>query len=75
MPVYEYRCAACAATYEKLVRHADRADAVPCPTCGGEGTRLLSLVAARGRGADDASPTPAAMPSGGGCCGGGACGA
>jgi len=70
VPLYEYRCGECGAGFEALVPAA-RADQEPCPDCGSEARRLLSLVAAPVRGTDGA-----AMPvtgGGGGCCGG-ACG-
>jgi putative FmdB family regulatory protein len=43
MPLYEYRCAACAHEFEKLVRTGDTP---ACPACGSPSLdRLLSQVA------------------------------
>jgi len=59
MPIYEYRCADCGATFEALVR-ASRV--VTCPQCGGSSLdKLLSaptLLSGR-----------TARPSGSTCCG------
>ncbi len=75
MPVYEYRCPACAATYEKLVRLSEPNDEAACPTCGGPGKKLLSLFASVARsGAEGQAPAPVGgAGGGGGCCGGGSC--
>jgi putative FmdB family regulatory protein len=45
MPIFEYRCSACAQRFEIL--QSRREDAAPhCPTCGGASTeRLLSAFA------------------------------
>ena len=41
MPIYEYRCAACGRSFERLV-HGQQA--VACPDCGSpQVSRLLSL--------------------------------
>jgi putative FmdB family regulatory protein len=70
MPLYEYRCPTCRATFE-LLRPMRRAEeAVACPA-GHEGaTRVVSLVAARGWTANGGS---APANAGGGCACGGAC--
>jgi putative FmdB family regulatory protein len=48
MPIYEYRCEACAAHFEELTS-ATRAGRVRCPACGGaRPTRLLSAFAVGG---------------------------
>jgi putative FmdB family regulatory protein len=45
MPLHDYACPACGATFETLVRTGDTPT---CPTCGGEHLeRLLSLPAVR----------------------------
>jgi putative FmdB family regulatory protein len=45
MPIYEFRCDACAEQFEELLRAQD-ADAVACPHCGSNGvTRLFSTFA------------------------------
>lgn len=51
MPMYDYRCPQCQATYEQLVSFS-KADAVPCPQCGHQyGQRRISKVAIRTSGA------------------------
>ena len=72
MPVYEYRCPACAHTYEKLVRLSEPADETPCPLCAGRGKKLLSVFASLSRGGSG-STVQIAGGGGGGCCGGGCC--
>jgi putative FmdB family regulatory protein len=69
MPLYEYRCD-CGAAFETLVRTHGEADEQSCPTCGAaHARRLMSVFSSpRATGSDGA-----AMPAGGGCCGG-ACG-
>jgi putative FmdB family regulatory protein len=67
MPIYEYRCRACGAAFERLVSGQT---AVTCPTCGSaDVARNLSLFRPRtGRSVVGAG-------SGGGCgCGAGGCG-
>ncbi len=71
MPVYEYRCPDCVASYEKLVRLSEPSDEADCPRCAGRGRKLLSVIASPGRAGTEA-PIPAAG-GGGGCCGGGCC--
>lgn len=45
MPIYEYHCPSCGATFEKLVRLGSDAP-VHCPTCDSDAPqRLISLVA------------------------------
>jgi len=64
MPIYEYRCRGCGADFEKYVAAAGVA--VACPTCASADIgRKLSVFGLRSDG------PVAAMPSGGGCCGGG----
>lgn len=48
MPIYEYQCADCGNTFEKLVRFSDlKADSPECPGCQSENTRKrLSVTAA-----------------------------
>jgi putative FmdB family regulatory protein len=41
MPIYVYRCAACACEFDKLVRSSREADLVRCPDC--EGAELERL--------------------------------
>jgi putative FmdB family regulatory protein len=77
MPIYEYRCAECAASFEALVRSAR--DDAECPHCHGRKlSREMSTFAARSANGDGAAAASAAIsanglggrPSGG-CCGGG----
>ena len=42
MPIYDFRCDACGAEFEELVRAEELP---PCPQCGAEPRRLLSQVA------------------------------
>ena len=50
MPLYQYTCQKCSATFDQLVRTADRDSAkVKCPECGSTKTaRALSLVTVGG---------------------------
>jgi putative FmdB family regulatory protein len=67
MPLYEYRCADCGATFEKLTRR-ETADSVNCPTCGSARSRRLISVFASFSATADGGVAPVA---GGGCgCGG-----
>jgi putative FmdB family regulatory protein len=66
MPRYEYRCRACARTFELDRPMSASADPAVCPEGHSDTVKLLSTVALGGVG----GPAPAA---GGGCCGG-ACG-
>jgi putative FmdB family regulatory protein len=36
MPIYEYRCAVCGQTFEKIRRMEDADKRVPCPHCESE---------------------------------------
>ena len=79
MPLYEYACPACGATFEKLVRRFG--EAVACPACASTDVeKQLSVFAVA-----TSAPSPpfagcgaaACAPDGSGCgagaCGGGAC--
>jgi putative FmdB family regulatory protein len=72
MPIYEYLCESCDATFEKLVRRTEDVLESGCPKCGEKHLRQqYSTFAARASSpASDSSPC---MPSGGGC-GAGMCG-
>ncbi len=74
VPIYEYRCAACGADFEELVRGPSAA--VACPTCGDERPeRRLSTFAGSLGGAPSADYSRLGHHSrASGCCGGGACG-
>ena len=65
MPIYEYQCPACKATFEELVRSERAARKVVCPQCGhGDVVRQPSVFATH------TAPTRRAGPAGGcgGCC-------
>ena len=70
MPIYEYKCKACDAKFDQLVRSmtSDPANepAVKCPSCGSAKTAREMSVFAVGA---DAGPKSSSMPSGGGGCG------
>jgi putative FmdB family regulatory protein len=74
MPIYEYSCADCERTFEKMRPMSRADDAVDCPQCGGSHTqRGLSLFAAFSRGNGESSH---AVSGSGGCgnCGSHNCG-
>jgi len=53
MPIYEYRCEACEACFEKLV-FGEEKDSVRCPQCGDSRVhRQMSCVSDAGRSASD----------------------
>lgn len=62
MPLYEFRCDACAETFTRLISWDRRGD-VRCPHCGGAVRQLLSTFRTAGSQSGGES-------SGGGCCGG-----
>jgi putative FmdB family regulatory protein len=77
MPIYTYRCNACHAEFDQLVRSETK---VACPECDGRKLeRLISLTArpaSSGKPADPSAKLGAGLsrlgpPPGGGCCGGG----
>lgn len=54
MPIYEYRCASCGETFERLIRNGG--DPGACPRCDRrEVTRLLSTFGIGGKSAPSAS--------------------
>jgi len=63
MPVYEFRCATCGETFDKLYRHMVGAgdDACPpCPVCGSTATaRIVSRFAVHGPAGVDAGQVAA----------------
>jgi putative FmdB family regulatory protein len=70
MPLYEYRCADCRHSFDRLRSMREGDQAPPCPACGSARVeRQVSVFALR------ASGVPAARPAtlGGGCACGGAC--
>src|SRR5581483_1481037 len=65
MPVYEYRCDACATTFEKFHRTVASADTVTCNSCGAAVRRLMStFVAPRGAAPGPDSDEHPAPPGG-----------
>lgn len=70
MPIYDYRCSACEAEFQRLVRSETK---VACPSCGGRKLERLMSVTARpaGSGESTADYSRLGPPPGGGCCGGG----
>lgn len=69
MPIYEYRCNDCRATFEVLRRVGERELSAVCPGCESRASMpLISQVAARTSGGGTAV---AEAPRSGGCCGGG----
>jgi putative FmdB family regulatory protein len=69
MPIYDYRCSACGAEFERLVR-ADTQ--VACPECQGRKLeRLMSLTARPAGAGKPADYSRLGPPPGGGWCGGG----
>ena len=75
MPLYEYYCNSCQASFEQL-RPAQQADnAAVCPSCRAESAkRVLSLFARTAVTAGGSMANSMEMPMSGGCCGGGGCG-
>ena len=73
MPVYEYRCNDCTATFDVLRPMAERELAAICPACESRASMpLISRVAASGREwTSGTSDAPVSSTGGGGCCGGG----
>jgi len=75
MPIYEYRCNDCSATFDILRPIAERSVAAVCPRCESRASMpLISRVAAGPGTPDSGNPAPdRAVPTGGGggCCGGG----
>jgi putative FmdB family regulatory protein len=68
MPIYTYRCNACQAEFDQLVRGDTR---VACPQCQGRKLeRLMSLTARPATGGRQADLSRLGPPPGGGCCGG-----
>lgn len=61
MPVYEYKCAACDATFEELVLAERDAKRVVCPKCGDKRVKRVPSVFA----AHSAAAKPSARPPGG----------
>src|SRR5579859_3040912 len=66
MPLFEFRCSACARDFELLIRSGDRAK---CPECGTESVeKLLSEAAAPVAAGSRSLPVASACPPGGAPC-------
>jgi putative FmdB family regulatory protein len=51
MPLYEYRCGACARVFEAYTRLSDDGKNATCPVCGGNSEKIgVSLFSAGGSG-------------------------
>lgn len=63
MPLYEYRCSSCGATFEKLRRMQDADEGVACPKCESPGAeRLLSSFASH-TGSSGGAMAPCGAPA------------
>jgi putative FmdB family regulatory protein len=72
MPLYEYTCETCLNTFEKLRSFDAIDDPAPCPDCGSNSKRQLSVFMSFST--DAIGQTTAVAGGGGGCCGGGGAG-
>ena len=73
MPVYEYVCTTCRNRFEKLRPMDKMDDEAPCPDCGNETSRALSVFASF-RVGDGGEMEFLSGMGGCGCGAGGACG-
>lgn len=76
MPVYDYRCNDCGTLYDVYHKLKEVTEDVLCPHCGSAKHKKLisaSSVAVGGKSGSSSFSEPS-CESGGGCCGGGACG-
>lgn len=63
MPIYEFRCDGCGASFEKFYRAAAPDAGAACPSCGQPGRRTLSAFATpRGAAPGPDSPEHPAPP-------------
>ncbi len=69
MPIYEYTCAICSNTFEKLRTMSEMDAPASCPDCGSNSKRRLSVFMSFSASAEGERT---AIGGGGGCCGGGA---
>ncbi|BFR49141.1 zinc ribbon domain-containing protein [Nitratidesulfovibrio sp. HK-II] len=56
MPMYEFACQGCGATFEELC--ARDAETCACPACGGQGSRLMSAATPKLRTGSPLTSTP-----------------
>ena len=73
MPLYEFTCTSCSHTFDRLRPVSRMDDEAPCPSCGDESKRQLSVFVSFSSSAS--GETKAIAGGGGGCCGGGSGGA
>ncbi len=73
MPIYEYLCQECGNKFEKLVRRAEEAEALTCPSCGQKHLKQEYSTFAP-HASNGHSPQPAPPCAGGGRCNPGMCG-
>lgn len=73
MPIYEYWCPQCRASFEKLRSMESKDSEIACPRCGSGGKRMVSVFAVAGVGRDTSGETYTSG-GGGGCACGGNCG-
>jgi putative FmdB family regulatory protein len=52
MPLYEYKCEKCGATFEAITRITEK-DETECPECGAPAERQVSSFAVGGAGSSD----------------------
>ena len=70
MPVYDYRCSECGATYDVYHKVREIAEDIVCPSCGSLKHKKLMSASAVSMG-DKSSPASSGPPcESGGCCGG-----
>lgn len=70
MPLYEYRCRTCDATFEERRPMSQSSDPATCPDGHPDARRVLSVFMSGVSRGPSGSPAPV-MAGGGGCCGGG----
>jgi putative FmdB family regulatory protein len=70
MPLFDFECKTCGASFEELVRNVSHSAGVNCEKCGsGEVERKIASFHAA-----SSSSISASLPTGGGGCGAGSCG-
>ncbi|MGQ9590018.1 MAG: FmdB family zinc ribbon protein [Planctomycetota bacterium] len=71
MPLYDFQCAECEATFDELVRSPSDEGSVRCPKCGSSAVKRLLSSFALGRGNSGGPSSSSSSASG---CRGGSCG-
>jgi putative FmdB family regulatory protein len=72
MPIYDYRCDECGATYDIFHKVREVVEDVVCPSCNSpKHTRLIGAPSIQMNGMTTKSSGESPAPS---CCAGGACG-